>query len=541
MEDTTYDLIIIGGGATGSGVALDAALRGLKVLLLEQNDFAEGTSSRSTKLIHGGVRYLESAVKHLDREQYDLVREGLHERRKFLHNAPHLAHPIELITPLYHWVELPYVYAGLVLYDLLSGKASLGRSRLLPASKARTINPDIDPRGLKGAVSYWDGAFRDSRMVIALLQSAEELGARLLNHTEVTALIKENGKVVGVHTRDRIDEDEKEYRTELVVNATGPFADTIRRMDDPSLSPVMEVSSGVHLVLPERFLPSPDGVLIPKTRDGRVLFALPYLGHCLAGTTDRPGQLSEDPRPTEVEIDYLIEHLNGYFDLKVRREDILSSFSGLRPLVREPGKDSTASIVREYVTDRSPGGVLTIAGGKWTSYRAMAETAVDQAYEMMGHSPVPCRTHDYPVVGSRSPRDEILTLLRESGLEEDIARHLYTHYGDQSPQILALAETEKVGARIHPDHPVIEAELLYAIRHEYVRKPLDFLIRRCSLGLLDIQAAKESLPAVLEIMKHPLGWDSQRAATMEEEAFEKLAAASGSFRSPGVTPAENTL
>jgi len=492
------------------------------VALLEQNDFAEGTSSRSTKLVHGGVRYLEAAVKHLDREQYDLVREGLHERRIFLHNAPHLAHPIELITPLYHWVELPYVYAGLVLYDLLSGKASLGHSRLLPASKARKINPDIDPKGLKGAVSYWDGAFRDSRMVIALLRSTEELVARLLNHTEVTSLIKENGRVVGVHARDRIDGDEREYRAELVINATGPFADRIRRMDDPDLAPLMEVSSGVHIVLPERFLPSPDGVLIPKTRDGRVLFALPYLGHCLAGTTDRPAELSEDPRPTGEEIDYLIDHLNGYFDLKVRREDILSSFSGLRPLVREPGKDSTASIVREYVTERSPGGVLTIAGGKWTSYRAMAEAAVDQAYEMMGRPPVPCRTHDYPVVGSRRPRDEILALLRGSGLDESIVAHLYGHYGDQSLQILALADTEKAKARIHPDHPVIEAELLYAIRHEYVRKPLDFLVRRCSMGLLDRQAAATSLPHIIEIMGRELGWGPARYLSMEREAYEKL-------------------
>ena len=503
-------------------MVLDAALRGLKVALLEQNDFAEGTSSRSTKLVHGGVRYLEAAVKHLDKEQYDLVREGLRERKIFLHNAPHLAHPLELITPLYHWVELPYVYAGLVLYDLLSGKASLGRSRLLPASKARTINPDIDPRGLKGAVSYWDGAFRDSRMVIALLQSAEELGARLFNHTEVTALIKENGRVVGVHARDRIDRDEREYRAALVINATGPFADRIRRMDDPTLAPLMEVSSGVHIVLPARFLPSPDGVLIPKTRDGRVLFALPYLGHCLAGTTDRPAELSEDPRPTAEEIDYLIEHLNGYFDLKVRQEDILSSFSGLRPLVREPGKDSTASIVREYVTERSPGGVLTIAGGKWTSYRAMAEAAVDQACELMGHLPVPCQTHDYPVVGSRRPRDEILTLLRGSGLDEKIVEHLYEHYGDQSPRILALAESDNAGARIHPDHPVIEAELLYTIRHEYVRKPLDFLIRRCSLGLLDRKAARRVLPDIVRLMDRELGWGPELSGLLEKEAYEKL-------------------
>jgi glycerol-3-phosphate dehydrogenase len=517
-----YDLIVIGGGATGSGVALDAALRGLKVLLLEQNDFAEGTSSRSTKLVHGGVRYLEAAVKHFDREQYNLVREGLRERKIFLHNAPHLAYPIELITPIYRWVELPYIYAGLLLYDLLSGKASLGRSRLIGPRTAKRLNPDIDPHGLKGAVSYWDGAFRDSRMVIALLRSAEELGAKVHNHRKVTGLIRENGKICGVRCRDRISGEEVEFHAPLVINATGPFADRIRRMDNATLLPLMETSSGVHLVLPSRFLPSPDGILIPKTRDGRVLFALPYLGYCLAGTTDRPAELSENPQPTEEEIDYLIVHLNATFDLKVRREDILSSFSGLRPLVREPGKGSTAEVVREYVTELSPGGLLTIAGGKWTSYRAMAEATVDRALELLGRPPIPCKTRDYPVLGSRSDEKQILTLLEGGGLEPEIAHHLYRHYGDQSSEILAVAETEKAHARLHPDHPVIEAELLYTLRREYVKKPLDFLIRRCSLGLLDRQSARESLPRVLEMMARTCRWSPDLAQRMEEEAYAKL-------------------
>ena len=512
-----FDLIIVGGGATGAGVALDASLRGLRVALLERNDFAEGTSSRSTKLVHGGVRYLEAAVKHLDRAQFDLVREGLRERKIFLRNAPHLAHPLELMTPLYRWFELPYIYAGLTLYDLLSGSASLGRSRLLSATKALQRNPAVAPEGLKGAVTYYDGAFRDSRMVVALLRSAEERGAKVFNHREVTGLVKEEGRIVGVRWRDRIDGAEGEWRAGLVVNATGPYADTLRRMDDPSLEPLMIPSRGVHIVLPKRFLPGPDGVLIPKTRDGRVLFVLPYLDHCLAGTTDEEGPLEEHPRPREEEIEYLLDHLEGYFAMKVRKSDILSAFVGLRPLVRKPGARSTAELVREYVTERSPGGMLTIAGGKWTAYRAMAEKAVDEALAMLQRPPAACPTRDYKVVGSRRPKTAVLAEMA-GRVEADVARHLYDHYGDDAPAVVSLGEKEGSLHRLHPDHPVIEAELLYTLRHEYVRKPLDFLVRRCSLGLLEREAAAAVLPRVAERMGDVLGWDDGTRREMEEEA-----------------------
>ncbi len=516
-----YDLIVIGGGATGAGIALDAALRGVSVLLVEQNDFGEGTSSRSTKLVHGGVRYLEAAVKHLDKEQWDLVREGLRERKIFLHNAPHLAHPVELITPLYRWREIPYVYAGLLLYDLLSGRASLGRSRLLGPQQARRINPDIDPEGLKGAVSYYDGAFNDSRMVIALLQSAQERGALLLNHTEVIGLIKQEGRIRGVRTRSRIDGEEAEHTARVVLNAAGPFADRIRRMEDPDLEPLIECSSGVHIILPARFLPSPDGVLIPRTRDGRVLFALPFEGHCLAGTTDRPAEAKEHPVPTREEIDYLIEHLNAYFDMKVRCDDILSSFSGLRPLVREAGAGSTAEVVREFVTELSPGGLLTVTGGKWTAYRAMAEKAVDQVCNALEYQ-ASCTTSDYPVVGSRLPRREIAARLKKLGASPERIDYLYRHYGDRSPRILETEHLHQASARLHSDHPATEGELLYTLRHEYVRKPLDFLIRRCNLAMIDRSAALAALPRVVEIMGRELGWDADTAAKQSAEARERL-------------------
>ncbi len=517
-----YDLLIVGGGATGAGVALDAALRGLKVLLLERNDFAEGTSSRSTKLVHGGVRYLEAAVKHLDREQYALVREGLSEREIFLRNAPHLAHPLQLLTPLYRWSRVPYVYAGLVLYDLLSGRASLGRSRLLGPSTARRRSPGIRTEGLKAAVSYWDGAFRDSRMVVALLQSAVELGAVVRNHVEVTQLRKEGGRIVGVRARSRLDDTEQSYEARLVVNATGPYADRLRRLDDPGLSPLMIPSRGVHIVLPKRFLPGKEGILIPRTRDGRVLFVLPYLDYCLAGTTDEEGTLEEDPRPKEEEIDYLLEHLNGTFDLQVERNSILAAFAGLRPLIRKPGAHSTAELVREYLTELSPGGMLTITGGKWTSYRAMAEAAVDKALDALGEAPRPCRTRDYPVVGSRETRAETLDRLQHAGFAPEEIRHLYAHYGDRSLTIAELAKREKLTGRLHPDHPLLRAELLYTLRNEWVLKPLDFLVRRASLGLLDPRAALDCLPEVLELLRREYGWDEATLQARRQEAEKRL-------------------
>ncbi len=274
MNDSV-DCVVIGGGATGAGIALDAALRGLSVVLVEQNDFGEGTSSRSTKLIHGGVRYLEAAVKHCDRGQWNLVREGLRERKIFLRNAAHLAHPIALITPLYHWWELPYVYAGLVLYDFISGRASLGRSRLMGPAAVIGHNQSINPDGLRGGVRYFDGAFDDARMVIALIQSAEEAGAYVRNHEMVTRLLKNpQGRLVGVATYDTIGDTAHTYFAKTIINATGPFVDKIRRMDQPNVRPLIAISSGVHIVLPSRFLPAPLGIMIPRTSDGRLIFAL---------------------------------------------------------------------------------------------------------------------------------------------------------------------------------------------------------------------------------------------------------------------------
>jgi len=513
MKNTDFDLIIIGGGATGAGIALDASLRGLSVALFEQNDFAEGTSSRSTKLVHGGVRYLEAAVKRLDKAQYALVKEGLKERKLFLNNARHLAHPVELITPIYRWWEVPYVYAGLFLYDLISGKASLGRSRLLSRNRALTLNPAINAAGLKAAVSYYDGAFNDSRMVIALLQSAQANGAKVSNHHQVTALHKEEGKLHAVTVEDRLSGEQKKYHASVIINATGPFVDTIRQMDDPACPPLIQASSGIHIIVARKFLPSSKGIMIPQTSDGRVLFVLPYQGKCIIGTSDNPSALTEHPEVSDAEIGYLLENVNHYFGIKVTPEDVLGRFSGLRPLLIQGDAEDTAMLVREHIETFSDSGLLTIAGGKWTSYRSMAESAVNMVLQKMGRSlqDHPCQTERHPVIGSQH-------LEKVSSLP----KHLVQRYGDQASKVVKIATEENAEERLHQDLSISKAELLYTIRYEYVRKPLDFIVRRVNLGLTDQKSALDILHRVSLVLQEELGLSDETIQVLEEESRKLL-------------------
>ena len=510
MKKTDFDLIVIGGGATGAGIALDAALRGLSVALFEQNDFAEGTSSRSTKLVHGGVRYLEAAVKKLNRSQYALVKEGLKERKLFLQNARHLAYRIELITPLYHWWEVPYVYAGLFLYDLISGKASLGRSRLLSRSKALSLNPAINAAGLKAAVSYYDGAFNDSRMVIALLQTAEQNGAKVYNHHQVTALHKTDGSISGVTVWDKLGEQEQHYQSKVVINATGPFVDQIRALDKPQCKAMIQASSGIHIIVDPKFLPSSKGIMIPQTSDGRVLFVLPYQGKCMIGTSDTPARLTEHPLVTDAEIEYLLENVNRYFGIKVTPKDILGRFSGLRPLLVQEDTTDTAMLVREHIESFSDTGLLTIAGGKWTSYRSMAESAVDMVLDKLGKNPEshPCSTENTPLVGSQ-----------HLAVDSDLPPSLYQRYGDQASKIRQIAIEEDAEELLHEELEISKAELLYTIRHEYVRKPLDFIVRRVNLGLIDQAHAEALLHKVSLILKDECNISDDTMRLQEEESF----------------------
>jgi len=521
-DGSLFDLLIIGGGATGCGVALDAATRGLKVALIEKNDFSEGTSSRSTKLVHGGVRYLEMAVKKLDRVQYNLVKDGLHERGLLLKNARHLSNRIAFITPLYRWFDVPYVFAGLKFYDILSGKQNIGHSRLLSRKETLRRFPGVKSEGLKAGVLYYDGQFHDARMALSLALTAEQKGAVITNHVAVTGLLKENGKISGAELTDSLTGETWQLKARGVINATGPFVDQIRMMDNPDAAKIITTSTGIHIILDKRFAPPDAGLMIPETEDGRVLFVLPWENHALVGTTDEPAEVTEHPQPLDIEIDYLLRHVTRYFNLQVDRSDIRAVWSGLRPLVSDPKAADTAKLARDHVIEDSSDGLLSIAGGKWTTYRKMALDTVDHAFKQFDlAAPKPtCQTEQLPILGSTNYNEKgDLELIDNYGFDPDIAAYLNRTYGDQAEQVAKLAQ-EGYGARLVENHPVLEAEILYAARYELAERVIDVLARRTPLALLDTEAAKQAAPRVLEIMAEELGWDEQRREE-EKQLVEK--------------------
>ncbi|GAB5601922.1 FAD-dependent oxidoreductase [Thermus sp. FJN-A] len=495
-----FDLLILGGGATGAGVLWEATLRGLRAALVEAKDFASGTSSRSTKLLHGGVRYLELAVRRLDRRQLKLVVDALHERKVVMGLAPHLARPLTLITPLFRPLEIPYYYLGLKAYDLLAGKMRLAPSRYLPPEAVAGLFPDL-PRTL-GGVAYQDGQFADFRFNLALVLSALERGAVAVNHAEATALLLEGGRVRGAVVRDRLSGKEVEVRAKAVVNATGPLADRVRRLLDPHLPPLLTASSGVHLVLD---YPLEAGLLLPKTKDGRVLFLLPYQGLALLGTTDLPAEPTFCPLPREEEVAYLLEEVRPYLgDLASR---VRAVWSGLRPLV---GKGETRLLVRDhYIEERR--GLYTLVGGKWTTFRLMALDLLERLAKDLGLSLPPSASHATPLLGA-GPRPEL-------PLPEETARHLYGTYGALAPKVLALGERPLL-----PGLPYLEGEVVWAVRRELARRPLDVLARRMGLAFLDREKALEALPRVVELMAGLLGWGEAAQRLELEEARGSLPA-----------------
>ncbi len=507
-----FDLLIIGGGATGCGIALDAAARGLNVALIEKNDFSEGTSSRSTKLVHGGVRYLEMAVKKLDRVQYNLVKDGLHERGLLLKNARHLSNRLALVTPLYKWYEVPYVFAGLKFYDILSGKQNIGHSRLLSRKEALKRFPGLKEKGLKAGVLYYDGQFHDARMALALALTAQKNGATICNHITATDLLKHEGKISGARLMDSLTQESWDIKAHGVINATGPFVDSVRQMDDDNVAEILTASTGIHIILDKRFAPPDTGLMIPETEDGRVLFVLPWEGHALVGTTDEPAEICDHPKPLDEEIDYLLRHVTRYFNLKVDKSDVKSVWSGLRPLVSDPEATDTAKLARDHVIVDSPSGLLTIAGGKWTTYRKMALDTVEHAMKIFNLTPPRphCQTERLSIIGSTEYQEDGGQQLADKyGLAPDICAYLNRTYGDQAETVAALA-AEGYATRLTAGHPVIEAEVLFAARFELAERAIDVLARRTPLALLDLDASKKASSRIIELMAEELQWDEER-------------------------------
>jgi len=522
MDKQKFDIVIIGGGATGAGTALDATLRGFKCLLVEKNDFAEGTSSRSTKLVHGGVRYLEAAVKKLDINQYNLVKEGLKERYTILKNASHLAHPITLVTPLYRWYEIPYIYAGLFLYDLISGKKSLGKTQIVSKKEIMDIFPYVKKEGLKGGVRYFDGAFNDARMAISLLQSAKQKGCEVRNYHEVLDFEYDKGKISGLKIKDKINSEIYSVETDFVINATGVFCDNLRKIDDKNAKEIVEASSGIHIVLDKKFLPNDEGLMIPKTEDGRVLFMLPWKGKCLVGTTDEESYPQDHPKVEDKDIEYLLKHIRKYFSIEIKKSDILSCWCGLRPLVSLKHTNDTKTLVREHYIEVSNSGLISITGGKWTSYRKMAEDVVDVVQKLSNRQNLhDCCTKNYKLFGNTSNIENFKEKLDKLDIEKEISEYLLKTYGSE---VLVVADFIKryKKEKIHKDYPLLEAEIYYTIEHEFVKKPLDFLVRRTGLGLIDLKAAKQSLQKVVFALKESFGWSDEMSQAKFKEALTLL-------------------
>lgn len=483
-----WDVCIIGGGASGLGVAVDAAARGFSTFLAEQHDFAKGTSSRSTKLIHGGVRYLQQG-------NIKLVFEGLRERGLLRNNATHLVKDQSFIIPNYKWWE-PYFYSiGLKIYDWMAGSLSLGSSRLLSRRKTLELAPAINPAGLVGGVLYHDGQFDDARLAINLAQTAADSGAVLTNYMQVTGFLKKNKKIAGIRIKDLITGKEYEILSKTVINATGIFTDALLKMDDAKATPVITLSQGIHLVLEKEFLPGGAAILVPSTDDGRVLFAVPWHNKTLIGTTDTPTELlSLEPVALNDEIDFVLSQVGKYLLKAPAIKDIRSVFAGLRPLVKGTAK-STAALPRDHLIQLSDSCLITITGGKWTTYRRMAEDTIDTAIKngLLDHRA--CTTKQLKIHGWKDAID----------YNEELH-----YYGADATGIRALIKKDaSLGAKIHDSLPYIKAEIVWAVQQEMCMTIEDALARRTRALFLDARAAIASAPAVAALMANEMNKDEQ--------------------------------
>jgi glycerol-3-phosphate dehydrogenase len=492
---TPWDMIVIGGGATGVGVAIDAASRGFAVLLLEAEDFGKGTSSRSTKLIHGGVRYLEQG-------NISLVMEALKERGLLRQNAPHLVHDLAFIVPNYSWWEAPFYGIGMKVYDLLAGKFGFGRSRILSAQETIERLPNLQTEGLRGGVIYYDGQFDDTRLLMHMAMTAAEHGATLLNYAPVIEITKDDeGYANGVIFEDKESGEQRKATARVVINATGIFADQVRRMTDTDAKKMIAPSQGIHLVFERSFLRADAAIMVPHTSDGRVLFAIPWHGHTVVGTTDTPIQeASYEPLPFEEEIEFILNTASRFLSRPPTRQDILSVYVGIRPLVKAQGDggEKTSALSRDHTIHIDSAGLITIVGGKWTTYRHMAEDCVNHAITLGTLDDAECVTRSLKLHGYHAAPDELGSLWV---------------YGSDAEGIRAIAAGDPgMLAPMHSDLPYCAAEVVWAVREEMARTVEDVLARRTRALFLNAEAAQSLAPAVARIMASEMGYDSDWVA-----------------------------
>ncbi|MHA8050913.1 glycerol-3-phosphate dehydrogenase/oxidase [Aquirufa sp. ROCK-SH2] len=499
-NNSTYDVCIIGGGATGAGVALDATLRGYKVLLIEKGDFAGQTSSKSTKLVHGGVRYLEQAVKTFDWQQFKMVYKALHERQIMLKNAPHLAHPLGLLTPCYSWFDRIYYRIGMWMYDKIAGSTNLQSSKGLSPKEMSHLIPALDTQGMKGGILYFDGQLNDARYALALVQSAEKMGATILNYAELSqfTLSPKSLKIKKLTFKDSLSGTEHEISAKAFINATGPFTDAVRKMANPKLHQRMKVSRGAHIVLKKEFWPGELSLLIPKTDDGRVVFLIPWRDYILVGTTDEADSLKESPVIKEDEKTYLLDYFNRFAKRKASMEDICSDFVGQRPLLQEAlqsaMKTDTKSIVRDHEVEFDQrSNLISIMGGKWTTYRVMAEDTVDvMENEIFEKNKSKCTTRDFTLEGGHIINEQaIQDFAKETSLLPKTIEHLKEIYGSKTLEVLTFCQQQKNGLQpILADEPYLKGEIEYLKENEMATDLEDILQRRWGIEIRDKELAE---------------------------------------------------
>ena len=500
--DQEWDIIIIGGGATGLGAAVDSSSRGLKTLLVEQHDFAKATSSRSTKLIHGGLRYLQKG-------NITLVLEALRERGRLCRNAPHLICHRAFFVPSYHWWEGPFYGIGLKIYDMLAGSLGLEPSKHLSRDETISVLPTIEQKDLRGGTIYYDGQFDDSRLALTLAQTAVDHGASVLNYMKVVGLLKDKDHINGIEVEDRETGDIHKIKGKVVINATGIFSDEVRSLDNPKVPKIVQPSQGVHIILDKSFLESETAILIPHTEDGRVLFMVPWHERVLVGTTDTPVKNPTlEPVPLDEEINFILKETGKYLTRHPTRGDILSVFAGLRPLIAEEGNKKTAALSREHSILVSDSGLITIAGGKWTTYRKMAEDVIGKALLVGNLGDIPCKTQDLKLHGWMENVDPL---------------DPWSTYGTDGEKVReVIAEDPSLDQFLNPKLPYLAGEVLYAVRYEMARCVEDFLSRRTRCLLLDAELSIKIAPVVASLMAKELG-KSQEWKDAQVASFKTLA------------------
>lgn len=526
IAGNSFDVCIIGGGATGSGCALDAQLRALKTVLVEASDFASATSSASTKIVHGGVRYLEEAVKDFDPAQYHVVTRALRERVRMLRNAPHLAQTMEFVLPCYRWTDAAYYGLGLKVYDWVSRDVRIFPSHFISRQETLRRMPGLKRENLVGAVVYADGQFDDARYNITLIDTFAAAGGEPLNYARVTGFEKDgDGRLRAAEVEDQLTHQNFVIHARAYVNATGPFSDAVRSLATPGIEPRMRLSKGIHILLPLDVLPSRDALLIPKTEDGRVLFVVPWMGRLLVGTTEQEVSLHDELYLTKEEVAYVLHHLNLYLERPVGAEKVVSGIAGARPLVSSGDPRDTKKLARDDVVEiDQPSGLISIMGGKWTTYRAMAEDTINAVQDQLGLSRTMSPTRNHVLLGAEGYSPEYWKkLVQEYGITEQVAHHLAGKFGTRAPLVLELARQFPDLARIvAPGLPILRGEVVFCVRHEMALTIEDILFRRTGAQLFSWRDTIQAAPAIASILREELDWSADEELAAVRQYQQKL-------------------